>query len=201
MIHNLSILLDSKYPNSSTYEDVKTYFSDLRQSNSRLHTQEAIKKLTNTMLSSSPFPPTDQISIVPILRGGLGMWESCNNYYRSPNTVFVSGNKNKGTSAAEILWISRPSELKKDIVIIDSVIATGDTIKALLEDISLEAPLKTQHKISILTCYCSPIAIEKLSLSNHQISHLIIGVKSVDADDKGYLIPYTNGDIGDKLYK
>ena len=93
----------------------------------------------------------------------------------------------------------------RDILLLDTVIATGDTITHLLEEIraTIEATRATKKDcarcVTVLTCYASPQALDLIK-SHPLVKGIVVGVVADGADDKGFLTPSTGGDMGDKLF-
>ena len=93
----------------------------------------------------------------------------------------------------------------RDILLLNTVIATGDTIVKLLEEIkatietSQHYEVKTSKCVTVLTCYASPQALAILK-SHPLVKCIVVGVIAHGVDDNGFLIPSTGGDMGDKLF-
>ena len=87
----------------------------------------------------------------------------------------------------------------------DTVIATGDTILKLLEE--MNAPIgsigtesrKCPRGVTILTCYASPQAIARIK-DHPLVKNIVIGAIAETVDRSGFLVPRTGGDVGDKLF-
>lgn len=86
---------------------------------------------------------------------------------------------------------------ERRIVILDTILATGDTILKLCDELSdIGGP---ERYITVLCCYASPQALT--AVADHRGVHSIfVAHQAETVDDDGYLIPYTNGDLGDKLF-
>ena len=86
---------------------------------------------------------------------------------------------------------------ERRLVILDTVLATGATVLKLCDELS--NTVGSERKITVLCCYASPQALA--AVANHRALHSVIVAHEADTvDDKGYLVPYTNGDVGDKLF-
>jgi uracil phosphoribosyltransferase len=126
------------------------------------------------------------------------MWTAANSFFDAPESSFPVCHKDKGTSKVYISWISKPVLTNKTVIILDTVIATGDTVNALCNKIHKMYPAH-DYQLKVISCYASPQSV-KLLLANTAVNELIAGVISITVDQQGYLIPATNGDMGDKLF-
>lgn len=53
--------------------------------------------------------------------------------------------------------------------------------------------------MTLLCCYASPQALA--AVAGHEFVHSIVIAHQADTvDEHGYLVPYTNGDLGDKIF-
>ena len=87
----------------------------------------------------------------------------------------------------------------------DTVIATGDTILTLLDDMkaTIEAievdSMECHRRVTVLTCFASPQALAKLK-GHPLVDSVVVGAVADSVDQMGFLIPSTGGDMGDKLF-
>lgn len=135
----------------------------------------------------------DTLTLVPVLRGGLAMWTTLYASLNAPSTCFSWCRKNKGTREVSLTWLTEKPDPDHVIMLVDTVIATGDTI------IKLVSSLDSHFEIYIASCYVSPEAIEQIAKAE-AVKKVYCGIVSVSVDDNGFLIPPTHGDIGDKLF-
>ena len=104
-----------------------------------------------------------------------------------------------GTDPTEVTTREGSSDAWKEqrFVILDTVMATGATVVRLCDELSSIPGLRNQ--VTILSCYASPQAIAAVAV--HPAVHSIFVAHRADTvDEHGYLVPYTNGDMGDKLF-
>lgn len=83
------------------------------------------------------------------------------------------------------------------IVILDTVIATGGTILKICNEIQSRGEVATKC-ITIIACYVSPTGLAGLT-AHPLVREMVVAAKAESVDDNGYVVPYP-GDIGDKLY-
>lgn len=165
---------------------------------SRRDVQISIEAITQELLLATfEKKPHEDILLVPVLRAGLAMWDEANEFFGFPETSFVWGKKEKGTDRASVLWPKRNSIDDKQIIVLDPIIATGDTLLQVcttITEFSTKIP-----SLKVLSCYAAPQGVQAVLDKTNNVD-LIVGcmAKTVGAD--GYLIPPTNGDMGDKLF-
>lgn len=199
MISKVTVLHDVRSEEGAAVA-VAAGFERLRHASTRGRTQAAVTELTARLLGTVQLGDPESTSLVPILRGGLAMWQEANRSLESPNTVFTAARKSKGTANASVQWISSPAELRQSVVILDTVVATGDTVKAVAADVLRLGPLRSGHRVCVLTCYCSPQALAAFAACELAFEHVGLAVLAAGVDDAGFLQPPTHGDIGDKLF-
>ena len=168
--------------------------------------QDTIYAFTNEIISTAKsydsmltqFPTT----MIPILRGALPMFVAAQPLLPATSSILVRCSKAKGTENVVVEWLGRPPfPAQSDdgkIVILDTIIATGDTVVQLCEEL-WEMSGKQPKSVVILCCYAAPEALERIAQCP-VVEYVVVGKKAERCDEKGYLIPYTNGDIGDKIY-
>lgn len=195
-IISLGNLIESKDIKMSELQELLSSF--MQCSCTRAHAQVIVAKLTTLLLEKFfRFNKQDDILLVPILRAGMAMWSSANQFFNSPESIFITCRKNKGAHEVTAMPALKNPVNAKSILILDTVAATGDTLCHIVDQFAKNAV--TNQAIEIATCFASPIAIEKISSSTmvKKLSTVFI-MKGVD--EQGYLIPNLGGDVGDKLY-
>ncbi|MEH2534933.1 uracil phosphoribosyltransferase [Bradyrhizobium sp. AZCC 1588] len=155
-----------------------------------------IDEMTESILrSSSGHVHRAGLLLMPILRAGMAMWPSANRLFPFSASSFAVAKKRKGTSEVSVRLSSLPSSCK-DVLLLDTVVATGDTVNEVAAQLHRELH---DPSITFCTCYASPeglAAIESAGL----VHASIVGVRSQSVDGSGYLIPRINGDAGEKLF-
>lgn len=162
---------------------------------SRSSAQEAINQMTFKLFTHPMTAFSVPDIVVPIARAGMGMWSVANRLFDNPAACFAIGKKTKGTSKVEVVLSSGMDVEPRSILILDTVIATGDTIIAVAQALRERSPLA---RIEVASCYAAPGAIDAI-LSSSVVEYLSVTLLAQDCRD-GWLIPKINGDAGDKLY-
>lgn len=138
------------------------------------------------------------VILIPILRAGIAMWQAAVTRFNNAESAFPTCNKNKGTSQVDIVWPAYPKFFGKRVILLDVVSATGDTINAVFHEILKRCP-SLKGKVEVACCYISPEAVQAIR-TNPAIGQMHIFCTSKTVDKNGYLIPSTQGDVGDKLF-
>lgn len=110
--------------------------------------------------------------------------------------------KKKGTQDVVVEWLGRKPfpQVADDgkLVILDTIIATGDTVVKLCEEL-WEMSGRKPRSVVVWCCYAAPEALERVARCP-VVEYVVVAKRAERCDEKGYLVPYTNGDIGDKIY-
>jgi uracil phosphoribosyltransferase len=136
-----------------------------------------------------------KITIVPILRAGLGMMDGVLDLIPSAKVSVVGFYRNEETLEPVEYYVKTAGEIDKRIaLILDPMLATGGTLLATIE--LLKKAGCTQIKGLFLVA--APEGIARIQKAHPDVD---IHVASVDEhlNDIGYIIPGL-GDAGDKIF-
>ncbi|MDA3917319.1 MAG: uracil phosphoribosyltransferase [Deltaproteobacteria bacterium] len=185
-------------------KDISTKdFRDLSSEVARLLTYEATKSLeTETKVIEGWAGKVKvetikgkKITIVPILRAGLGMMDGVFDLIPSAKVSVVGFYRNEETLKPVQYYVKTASVMKDRIaLILDPMLATGGTLIATI-DLLKETGCKT---IKGLFLVAAPEGIAKVKEKHPDVD---IYVASVDEclNDIGYILPGL-GDAGDKIF-
>lgn len=185
-------------------DDVTTKdFRDLAAKLAMLLTYEATKDLETEPRTIQGWAGTVQvekikgkkITVIPILRAGLGMMTGVLNLIPSARVSVVGLYRNEETLEPVRYYVKMTSAMEERIaLIIDPMLATGGSLIATI-DLIKETGCK---KISGIFMVAAPEGIEKLSAAHPDVD---IYVAAVDEklNDIGYILPGL-GDAGDKIF-
>lgn len=82
-------------------------------------------------------------------------------------------------------------------MILDTIIATGDTVVKLCEEL-WEMSGRKPDSMVVWCCYAAPDALERIARCP-VVEYVVVAKRAERCDEKGYLV-HTNRDIGDKIY-
>lgn len=185
-------------------KDISTKdFRDLSNEVGRLLTYEATKDLkTETRTIEGWAGPVEverikgkKITIVPILRAGIGMMDGVIDMIPSAKISVVGFYRNEETLKPVKYYVKAAYNIKKRIaLILDPMLATGGTLIATI-DLLKEAGCR---QIRGLFLVAAPEGIEKLNQAHPDVD---VYVASIDEklNDVGYILPGL-GDAGDKIF-
>ncbi len=185
-------------------KDISTKdFRDLSSEVARLLTYEATKNLiTETKVIEGWAGKVEvekikgkKITVVPILRAGIGMMDGVFDLIPSAKVSVVGFYRNEETLKPVQYYVKTASVMKERIaLILDPMLATGGTLIATI-DLLKEAGCKT---IKGLFLVAAPEGIAKVEQKHPDVD---IYVASVDEclNDIGYILPGL-GDAGDKIF-
>lgn len=178
-------------------------FRDLASEIARLLTYEATKDLKTQKKTiqgwAGPVEVEEikgkKITIVPILRAGLGMMDGVLDMIPSARVSVVGYYRNEETLQPVEYYVKTASDMDQRIaLILDPMLATGGTLMATIETLK-RVGCKT---IKGLFLVAAPEGIKRVSEAHPDVE---IYVASVDErlNDVGYILPGL-GDAGDKIF-
>lgn len=142
----------------------------------------------------------DSIVLCSILRAGLALHTGFMSFFENAENGFVSAYRHhpKNDDDFEILveYQAAPSFENKTLILIDPMLATGQSIVAVLEKLHLEQKPKEIH---IAVVIAAPEGVAFLEKNLPQNCHLWIAALDEKLNEKNYIIPGL-GDAGDLAY-
>ena len=136
-----------------------------------------------------------KITIVPILRAGLGMMNGVIDLIPSAKVSVVGYYRNEETLQPVEYYVKTAKDIKERVaLILDPMLATGGTLLATIATLK-KAGCKT---IKGLFLVAAPEGLKKVTEAHPDVD---IYVASVDQglNEKGYILPGL-GDAGDKIF-
>jgi uracil phosphoribosyltransferase len=136
-----------------------------------------------------------KITVVPILRAGLGMMDGVLNLIPSAKVSVVGLYRNEETLEPVRYYVKMTSNMDERIaLILDPMLATGGTLIATI-DMLKEVGCKSIRGIFLVA---APEGLEKVTTSHPDVD---IYVAAIDEklNDIGYILPGL-GDAGDKIF-
>ena len=178
-------------------------FRDLASELANLLTYEATKHLETENVTIQGWAGSvevekikgKKITVVPILRAGLGMMNGVLNLIPTAKVSVVGLYRNEETLEPVRYYVKMTSQMKERIaLILDPMLATGGTVIATI-DLLKESGCK---QIKGIFMVAAPEGIEKLQSAHPDVE---IWVAAIDErlNDVGYILPGL-GDAGDKIF-
>jgi uracil phosphoribosyltransferase len=142
--------------------------------------------------------PAIPLAIVPILRAGLTLLESCQALVPNASIYHLGFVRNEETLENSMYLNKLPPQLQPQtqILITEPMMATGGTIIAALD--LLTACSADPSLIRIINVVCAPPALQKL---NQKYPSVQIYTAMIDetVNDRGWIVPGL-GDAGDRAF-
>lgn len=134
--------------------------------------------------------------VVPVLRAGAAMLHASRDVLGHPPVAFARAAKDKAGRAVRVWWNTAHRVPPNSCIVLDVVVARGDTIAAVLRHLRDAGYQGTAH---VIACYAAPEGVEHI-LDTDPSARLYVGAYAHHVDPQGYVQPPTGGDIGTKLY-
>ena len=163
----------------------------LEYKNLEIQTPLGIKKTTTI---------ANPIVLCSILRAGLALHQGFINYFDEAENGFVSAYRHhyNNDDAFDILveYQATPSFEGKNMILIDPMLATGQSIVAVLNKLHVEHQPKEIH---IAVVIAAPEGVQYLQEQLPENVHLWVGALDEKLNEKNYIVPGL-GDAGDLAY-
>jgi uracil phosphoribosyltransferase len=142
----------------------------------------------------------DNVVLCSILRAGLALHTGFMNFFDAAENGFVSAYRHhyNNDDAFEILveYKAAPSFEGKNLILIDPMLATGQSIVAVLQKLHLEQKPKEIH---IAIVIAAPEGIQFLEDNLPANCHLWVAALDEKLNEKNYIVPGL-GDAGDLAF-
>jgi len=138
---------------------------------------------------------TNQIVLTPVLRAGEGMVNGFLKILPFAQVGHIGIYRDKKMNCTIEYYFKLPPDVKgKDIILLDPLLATGDTL------LSAVNRLKQYEvaSIKIVSLLASEIGVEKVLSPHPDVKLFVLNIERT-LDDKGYLLPGL-GDAGGRLF-
>ena len=185
-------------------KDISTKdFRDLANEVTRLLTYEATKDLTTEKKVIEGWAGKveiekikgKKITVVPILRAGLGMMDGVFDLIPSAKASVVGFYRNEETLQPVQYYVKTASAMEERMaLILDPMLATGGTLIATI-DLLKEAGCKSIRGLFLVA---APEGIAKLEEKHPDVDIYVAGIDEC-LNEVGYILPGL-GDAGDKIF-
>ena len=142
----------------------------------------------------------DKVVLCSILRAGLALHSGFTNFFDHAENGFVSAYRHhpNNDDFFDILieYKAMPSLENKTLILIDPMLATGQSIVAVLNKLNLKQNLKEIH---IAVVIAAPEGITYLEKNTPSNCHLWVASLDEKLNEKNYIIPGL-GDAGDLAF-
>ena len=156
--------------------------------------------ITTPLGKQSEQLPTNEIVLCSVLRAGLPLHQGVLNYFDGVENGFISAYryhpKNNEEFEIAVEYFAAPSVENKTLLLADPMLATGQSLVAVLEAIQQQGTPKEIHLIVVIG---SREGIQFLDDNFPENTHLWIAAIDDELNSKGYIVPGL-GDAGDLAF-
>jgi uracil phosphoribosyltransferase len=142
----------------------------------------------------------EPVVLCSILRAGLALHQGFMNFFDDAENGFVSAYRyhfnHDDSFEIRVEYQAAPSFENKNLILIDPMLATGQSIVAVLQKLHLEQKPKEIH---IAVVIAAPEGIEYLEKNLPENCHLWVAALDDKLNEKNYILPGL-GDAGDLAY-
>ena len=136
-----------------------------------------------------------KLAFVPILRAGLGMVDGCLKMVPSARVGHIGLYRDEKTHAPVEYYCKLPKDIdKRDVYVVDPMLATGGSAIDAISQIKLRNP----RKIYFMCMIAAPEGLEALKAAHPDVDIYCAGLDEKLNDDC-YIIPGL-GDAGDRIF-
>lgn len=142
----------------------------------------------------------NEIVICSILRAGLPLHQGLQNYFDKAENAYISAYRHHPNNDSDfeivVEYFASPSLENKTLILADPMLATGNSLVAVLEALKKNGTPKEIHVVCVIG------ATEGIEfVKNHFPKNTHLWIAAVDdvLNDKGYIIPGL-GDAGDLAF-
>lgn len=136
-----------------------------------------------------------KLAFVPILRAGLGMVDGCLKMVPSARVGHIGLYRNEETHTPVEYYCKLPKDIdKRDVYVVDPMLATGGSAIDAISQIKLRSP----RKICFMCLIAAPEGLEALKKAHPDVDIYCAGLDERLNDDC-YIIPGL-GDAGDRIF-
>ena len=143
--------------------------------------------------------PKDDVVICSILRAGLPFHNGILNYFDKAENAFISAYRHHLNSTDfEIIveYIASPNLENKTLVLVDPMLATGQSLALTYEALKSHG---TPKQIHLLSAIGAQTGVDYIKDKFPENTHLWIAAVDKTLNDKGYIVPGL-GDAGDLAF-
>lgn len=136
-----------------------------------------------------------KMTIVPILRAGLGLMDGVLNMIPAARIGVVGLYRNEETLTPTEYYVKLPHDMSERIaVILDPMLATGGSLAAAIDI------LKRAHcpQICAITLVCAPEGVARIEAAHPDVDIYTAAI-DLRLNDRGYILPGL-GDAGDRIF-
>lgn len=157
-------------------------------------------EVTTPLGKSSTHKISDDIVLCSILRAGLPLHQGLLNYFDTAENAFISAYRHHPDNDKDfeivVEYFAAPSVEDKTVLLADPMLATGQSLVAVLDGILKNGKPKEIHIVAVIA---SREGIDFIQKHFPENTHLWVAAIDTKLNDKGYIVPGL-GDAGDLAF-
>jgi uracil phosphoribosyltransferase len=157
-------------------------------------TKEVVTPLENTAMAV----PSDQVVLVAVLRAALPFYQGFLNFFDQAESGFIGAFREEGTEklTVNLGYHASPSLDDKVLILVDPMLATGQSCVAALQTLLQHGTPKAIHLVAAIA---APEGVQHLAEHISQPYSLWLGTLDERLNEKAYIVPGL-GDAGDLAF-
>ena len=157
-------------------------------------TKEVVTPLENTAMAV----PSDQVVLVAVLRAALPFYQGFLNFFDQAESGFIGAFREEGTEklTVNLGYHASPSLDDKVLILVDPMLATGQSCVAALQTLIQHGTPKAIHLVAAIA---APEGVQHLAEHISQPYSLWLGTLDERLNEKAYIVPGL-GDAGDLAF-
>jgi len=157
-------------------------------------TKEVVTPLENTAMAV----PSDQVVLVAVLRAALPFYQGFLNFFDQAESGFIGAFREEGTEklTVNLGYHASPSLDDKVLILVDPMLATGQSCVAALQTLLQHGTPKAIHLVAAIA---APEGVQHLEEHISQPYSLWLGTLDERLNEKAYIVPGL-GDAGDLAF-
>lgn len=156
--------------------------------------KEVVTPLENTAMAL----PTDQVVLVAVLRAALPFYQGFLNFFDQAESGFIGAFREEGAEklSVNLGYHASPSLDNKVLILVDPMLATGQSCVAALQTLLHHGKPKAIHLVAAIA---APEGVHYLAENIPQPYRLWLGSLDEKLNEKAYILPGL-GDAGDLAF-
>ena len=152
-------------------------------------------KVTTPLCETTGCRIKGSVTVVPILRAGLGFMEGVLSVIPEANVGHIGMSRNEETLLPMEYYCKLPADIEeREVIVLDPMLATGGSAIDAITQIKKRNP----KSIKFMCIIAAPEGLEALSKAHPDVD-IFAAAKDEKLNDHGYIVPGL-GDAGDRIF-
>ncbi len=193
--HKVS-LMRKKSTGTKEFKELLKEISFLITYEATRHIKTKMKRVTTPICDADGFFIEEKkVTIVPILRAGLGMLDGILSLMPNSSVGFIGIYRDPETLQPVEYYAKFPNISENEIFVVDPMLATGVSSSAAVDEVKKAGGTR----ITLMCLIAAPEGV-KFVHGNHPDVKIVTAALDEKLNDHGYIVPGL-GDAGDRLFR